>query len=171
MLSLSFSLWFISLSINEIITGFCREYGYKVDFEDTLFNVTLAEHWGMTILGIEDCELTLGNGIEALGSIGKELYILLNIELALGIFALRLGAPAESLIGALQQKLNIDIFAMQLNTSLAALTQINLLNIYENIVTVNVVTTALQLSNIVALDEIKHLAEARVQSGIQLLVF
>jgi hypothetical protein len=125
--------------------------------------MALTQHGSMTILGIEDSELALGYGIEALGYIGEELHILLLVELGLGIVASRLGTPTESLIGTLEQKLNVDIFAMQLDTGLAALTQIYLLYIYENIVTVNIVATTLQSCHIVALDEVKNLLESRMQ--------
>ena len=51
--------------------------------------MALAQHRGMTILGIEDSELAFCNGIEALGSVGKELHILLDIKIGLGIVACR----------------------------------------------------------------------------------
>jgi hypothetical protein len=104
--------------------------------------VTLAEHGGMAILGEENRELTLGYSIEALGNISKELNILCLIKIGLRSEAILLLALAKYLGRTSQQQLNVDILAVKLKASLRNLTQIHLLNHHEDVITIDVVTTA-----------------------------
>ena len=58
------------------------------NLEDHLFNLTGAEHRGVSILWVEDRELTLAHGVEDLWLVGIELHILLGVELALSLLAI-----------------------------------------------------------------------------------
>ena len=139
--------------------------------EDTLLNVTLAEHRGVTILREENRELTLGNRVEALRNVGEELNILSLVELGFGGKAILLLAPAKYLGRASEQKLNIDILTMQLQTSLRYLTQIQLLNAYEDVVAIDIVTATGQRCYVVIVDKIKYLLKAGMKRRILRLVF
>ena len=92
----------------------------------------------MAILGEENRELTLGNSIKALRNISKELNILCLIKIGLGSEAILLLAPAKDLVRATEQQLNIDILAVQLQTSLALVAKIQLLDIYKDIIAIDI---------------------------------
>ena len=139
--------------------------------EDTLLNVTLAEHRGVTILREENRELTLSNRVEALRDVGEELNILSLVELCLGGKAILLLAPAEYLSRTCEQELNVDILTMQLQTSLRYLAQVQLLNAYEDVVAINIVTATRQRCYVVIVDKIKYLLKAGMKRRILRLVF
>lgn len=139
--------------------------------EDAFLHVALTEHGSVTILGEEDCELTLANGVEALRNIGKELDILSLIEVSLGCEAILLLAPAKYLIRSAQQQLDVDILTVQLQTSLLNLAQVQLLNADEDIIAINIVTTAWERRNVIVVDEIEYGLKTRMKRRVLRFVF
>lgn len=141
------------------------------NLEDALLDAALAEHRRVAILREENRELSLANRVKALRNIGKELDILLLVELGLGLKAILLLAPAKNLIGTREQELNVDILAVQLQTGLARITQIQLLNHHKDIIAIDVVAAQRQRSHIVIVDKIEYGLKTRMQRRVLRFVF
>ena len=129
------------------------------DFEDKLADVTGAKHRSVGIFGRKDCEFALMDRVESLRYIVEELDILLVVELGTWRAYCATRAPSKLLLTA-KDNLDVDILVMNFEGCGRARTQLQLRDVYKDIVAVDFVTANSESRNIGAIEPLESCAQA-----------